>query len=149
MKCGNMRLWLLSCVLLFSVAVFSWGEMSERDERARIYIARLLELSKTSDQKAASLEIESAQLKEKSENLTNQLLQVQAELKAASESVTILRQVAEKLEISPDRLEEILPTLEKQAKDWLASLESAQNKATFWRIVSIMMTIMAIIGFAL
>ena len=150
MRCGKSVL-LLVFALLSLGAASSWGETSQadRDEQARVYIRILLELSKTSAQKAESLEIESEKLKQKSENLMTQLLQVQAELTKASASVEKLNEIAEALGISPDHLDKILPLLEQQAEAWRSSLESAQSETAFWRLVSLIVTVMAIIGFVL
>ena len=150
MKCGKSVLLLVSALLCLAPG-FSWGELVLTDaetEQARSYIRTLLERSTTSEQKAESLEKKSAALEESSARLTERLIEVEAELQTASQSVKKLHEIAEALGISPDHLDKILPTLEQQVEDWRSSLESAQSETAFWRLVSLIVTVMAIIGFA-
>lgn len=149
-----------------------WAEHVLSDleyQQTQNYIRILLINSISLEEKSLQLEIQSEISKKESQALNQQLKVVSGELSKASEklkvaleelkqalsSVEILKQVAQKLEISPDQLEKILPTLEERVQDWQESLElkdqeiqSLTNKRNAWRftgIVGIITTLISVL----
>lgn len=106
-------------------------------QQAQSYIRTLLKKSNSSGAKSLRIESLSDNLVQDSVTLQIELKAVRQELRQASESVEILNQVAEKLGISPENLEAILPTLEKQAEDWLKYSQSIERSRNIWRGVGI------------
>lgn len=145
------RLLLFWLCLLFFSALFLPHTLSgehvltdQEWEQAQSYIRTLLQKSESSEEKSLLIETLSDNLVQKSQSLQaelnpspDELKQVLAELNEASKSVEILNQVAEKLGISPDNLEAILPTLEQQAEDWLKYSQSIERSRNIWRGIGI------------